>query len=294
MLKPDVKFLKDHAEDHLEQFTKEARLARSTQYWRCLYSKVDPEITKDPARKKIAETFLESSFDSAHDIRAYWLVSGHLFIFFQGPARAIISEYETFLDSISLGETRPEYHFFWELNQFWGYFDEVIARALSEEEEASSGQEGDSSSAYSKDFKISDEQKRARQVRYKPLLLIVEDDRVTRHMLQASMEKYCDIVVAWNLAQGYKLYQHMLPNIAFLDIRLPDGDGQSLAGAFCENDPEAFVVMVSGALSKAKAQKCIDAGAKGCVVKPAREEALLKFIDQYNRRRNKGAAPISF
>jgi DNA-binding NtrC family response regulator len=123
---------------------------------------------------------------------------------------------------------------------------------------------------------------RQRRERYKPLLLIVEDDRVTRHMLQAAMEKYCDITVAWNLQQAEYFYQSTLPNIVFLDIELPDGDGQSLAKKLCEQDDEAFVVMVSGKLNQDRVEQCMHFGVKGVVAKPAHEDKLLPLIDRYN------------
>lgn len=284
---PDIIFLKNHPEEHLEQFTREARSSQNETAWRCLYAQLDPNITKEPLSKNIASNFLKTTFDEDADkVKAFWLASGHLFIFFQGPVRAVIKDYESFLDFVGEGR-RPDYHFFWELQEFRGYFDQVLTGAL-ENQSASKAEE--TQTVKTDRFSISEELNRGRQVRYKPLLLIVEDDRVTRHLLQATMEKYCDIAVAWNAEQAQTFYKTMLPNIAFLDIKLPDGDGQELAELFCSHDPESFVVMVSGALDNEKIARCIKAGVKGTVAKPATEKKLLEFIDQYNKTKQQRAA----
>ena len=287
---PDIVFIKDHAAEHLQKFTDEARTSKQETAWRCLYAALNPEITQEPVKRNIAKTFLSSAFDSTFEVKAFWLKSGHLFIFFQGPVRKVIKDYEVFLDSLSEDEQRIQYHFFWKINEFWGYFDEVLVRIVeTPPAEGISKAQAENSEAPDT-FIISEDLHRQRIARYKPLLLIVEDDRVTRHMLQASMEKYCDIAVAWDAKQAQAFYQEMLPNIAFLDIELPDGDGQDLAELFCSYDPESFVVMVSGALSPDKVERCLKAGVKGTVKKPAQEAQLLKYVDQYNKVKQQKAA----
>lgn len=287
----DIRFIKDDAIKHLEQFTDEVRSSKSETAWRCLYAALDPDITKDPARKNIAEEFLKSSFKNTFEVKAFWLVTGHLFIFFQGPVRKIIKDYESFLNTLSEDNKQIEYHFFWKLDEFWGYFDQVLARVIEEKPSPEiSETPSKKTSKKGRIDGITEELHRQRQARYKPLLLIVEDDRVTRHFLQAIMEKYCDIAVAWNAEQAREFYKSMLPNITFLDIELPDGDGQELAELFCSHDPESFVVMVSGALDDAKIERCFRAGVKGTVSKPAGEAPLLKFIDQYNKTQRKHEA----
>lgn len=284
---PEIQFIKECATEHLEQFTEKARTLKGEEQWRCLYAMLDPEITKESSSKNIAMTFLKTTFSKdADEVAAFWLYSGHLFIFFQGPVRAVIKDYESFLDFVSDGE-RPDYHFFWALQEFWGYFDQVLTDAI---EDKPSLEAPKTKPTKTEALTIAEDLRRQRQSRYKPLLLIVEDDRVTRHMLQAAMEKYCDITIAWNAQQAREFYQTRLPNITFLDIELPDGDGQELAELFCSHDTESFVVMVSGALDNEKTARCIKAGVKGTIAKPAQEAQLLKFIDQYNKAKQQKPA----
>jgi hypothetical protein len=80
----DIIFVKDNATQHLDQFTEDVRAAHNEAVWRCLYVALDPEIIKEPAKKTIATAFLESAFDHAFEVQAFWLHSGHLFIFSRG------------------------------------------------------------------------------------------------------------------------------------------------------------------------------------------------------------------
>ncbi|MEZ5918967.1 MAG: response regulator [Alphaproteobacteria bacterium] len=282
-----IHFLKDYGTQHLKDFIKDARRTEGGMPWRCLYSLVDPVVTKELSRKHIAASSLKSALDdNADDIQVFWLSSGHLFIFFQGPVRAVIKNYESFLDFISNGR-RPDYHFFWEIPELEGYFDQLLNDAIGSED---SPPASETRKTEQNDFSITPELARQRQIRFRPLLLIVEDDRVTRHILQASMEKYCDIAIAWTAEQAVRLYKTMLPNNAFLEIELPDGDGQELAELFCALDSESFIVMISGMLNHEKTHRCLRAGVRECVAKPAQEQELLELIDRYRRTRVRNSA----
>lgn len=291
---PKIKFMKNHAETHLTDFANTLRSSNTGTAWRCLYTALDPTITTDPLKKNIAEEFLRTSFEKAFDVEVFWLSSGHLFIFFQGPVRAVIKEYESFLSSLSDDNDRADYHFFWEISEFWGYFDEVLASVTKNKTKKppAPSEQPEEEKPPQSDFIISADLQRQRNTRYKPLLLIVEDDRVTRHFIQSIMEKYCDIAIAWDAEQAQKLYQALLPNITFLDIELPDGDGRNLAELFCTHDHSSFIVMVSGSLSPDNVERCLRAGVKGTVAKPIKEAPLLKFIDRHNKEKNQRQTTI--
>lgn len=291
---PDIIFIKDNAAMYLRKFSNKVRTSQKEKGWRCLYTMFNPEITKDLLKRNIVSAFLKTAFSDMFDVKAFWLTSGHLFIFFQGPVRGVIKNYEEFLANFSVEGEKGchEYHFFWELDEFFGYFDEILAH-LIEDSPSQSCSGSQRKEEIIKDVAvISKDLYRQRIMRYKPLLLIVEDDRITRHFLQAIMEKYCDIAVAWNASQARKIYHEMLPDITFLDIDLPDGDGCELAELFSCYDKNSFIVMVSGTLSSENIERCLRAGVKGAVKKPAKEGELLKFIDQYNQIKQSRVAAL--
>ncbi|MCK6419165.1 MAG: response regulator [Alphaproteobacteria bacterium] len=291
---PDIRVLRDRgAQKHLEKFTAEARAGKNPNAWRCLHCRMHGHLIKEPARRDIAVQFLRQALAEADEARAYWLASGHLFIFFQGQVRTIIKNFEHFLDVVDDHKERPQYHFFWELSRFWGYFDQVLFRVLGEspffvvDAGPRAGVKGKGKTKPAMNFQK--ELHAQRRQRYKPLLLIVEDDRTTRHFLQAIMERYCDITIAWNVEQARRSYKEMLPNMAFLDIMLPDGNGQNLAEEFCQSDPDAFVVMISGSISNEVVERCQDLGVKGFIAKPVQEDRLLHFVNVYHQLRKESA-----
>ena len=217
---PHIEIINTSTEKHLENFSEKIRAEHQSNRWRCLYTNHDPELIRDPCCKSIIIQFLKTTFDDADTTEVFWSTNGHLFIFFQGPVRPVVKSYEQFLDAISMDGKKIPYRFFWEIQDFWGYFDEILAETFRKDEKA----EKNSERIIMIDNSLDKELVQQRVRRYKPLLMIVEDDATTRHFLQSAMEQYCDIVVAWNVQQAIALYEVMLPNIAFLDIELPDGN----------------------------------------------------------------------
>lgn len=262
---PNIHIVRDDVEKTLEGFTEKTRVFGGS-VWRCLYADMSADVEKQPDKKYKIPRLLKDFFSEADHAEIFWLPSGKLFVFFQGPVRAVIREFDEFLFDVA-GQNKSDknaYHFFWELDHFWGYFDEILVNIF----------EG---------CDVQDIVVCHRKHRHKPLLLILEDDRVTRHLLETMMNKHCDIVVAWNAVQAEKLYKDLRPNIAFLDVQVPFGDGEDLAATLCEYDPEAFIVIVSGALNPAREKRCFEAGVKGCVHKPPEEEKLVAFLKTYHQ-----------
>lgn len=313
-----VRFVRDHKDRYFKGFIDKLRTAKDMGGWRCLNATLDPEIVKAPFQKKILKTFIESAFETTFDFIVFCFSTGHIFVFFQGPTRKIIKDFEILLNSLKSDRKKIEYHFFWELKGFWIFYDTFIDVKLGEKDEEGpednefadlklsdfdidiqdpseqdSGQQGDTDekedirevNVFSEPYTLEPIGLEQRGRRYKPLMMIVEDDNTTRHMLQAATEKYGDISVAWDVEQAMNLYRKVIPSIVFLDIELPDGNGQDLVELFCQTDPEAFVVMVSGSLSQDRINRCLKAGAKGFIAKPASEARLLRFIHEYNKDR---------
>lgn len=272
-IQPKIHIIKDDTEKTLELFTQSAR-EESAEKWRCLYANIEKDLVTDPESKAIVFQFLKESFFDADNVTVYIHPEGHLFIFFQGYVRSCIRSFETFLDQIKSDKSneRADYNFFWEIDHFWGYFDEVLSRTLQQPNQTRSATE----TALN-----------ARSRRAKPLLLILEDDRTTRHFLHAMMREHCDIVVTWNAQRAEKLYKDLMPNLAFLDVEVPYGDGEDLAKKLCRYDQNAFIVMISGSLTPAREKRCLDYGVKGCVSKPPQRETLLGYLELYKSEKEK-------
>lgn len=111
-------------------------------------------------------------------------------------------------------------------------------------------------------------------------VLLIDDDRTTRRLVTAELKDYCKLAEAPDASQGISLYNHLHPDIVFMDIELPDGSGNDLLKWMMQNDPGAFVVMFSGHNDAKTVKKSIDMGAQGFVSKPFDIQRMLHFIDQ--------------
>lgn len=110
-------------------------------------------------------------------------------------------------------------------------------------------------------------------------VLLIEDDRSTRRLVKTGIKDHCELIEAPDASQGISAYSASLPDIVFLDIELPDGNGQSILQWIMRNDPGAFVVMFSGHYDIQNVTQSITAGAKGFIIKPFDVQKMLHFID---------------
>ncbi|MGB0719281.1 MAG: response regulator [Bdellovibrionales bacterium] len=114
----------------------------------------------------------------------------------------------------------------------------------------------------------------------KPSVLLIEDDRTLRRMVRAEIGEHCDLLVAGNMQLGSKLYKTESPDLAFIDINLPDGNGHDLLDWMLKVDPHTFAVMFSGHSDNDSVYKSVEMGARGFVSKPFDAHKMLFFIGQ--------------
>ncbi|QTD40565.1 response regulator transcription factor [Sporosarcina sp. Te-1] len=64
----------------------------------------------------------------------------------------------------------------------------------------------------------------------KPRILVVDDEGDLRHLMKAALMKegFTEIETAGSVQEGWEQFNAFSPNIAILDIMLPDGDGYEL------------------------------------------------------------------
>src|SRR2546426_6858381 len=72
-----------------------------------------------------------------------------------------------------------------------------------------------------------------------PSLLIVEDEPVlAQNLVKAFAGQGFDVEVAGRIADAKRLVASRLPDVALLDLRLPDGSGLDLLAVLVREDPE--------------------------------------------------------
>ena len=112
-------------------------------------------------------------------------------------------------------------------------------------------------------------------------VLLVEDDPLIRQTETDFLESFGAKVISTDtIKEGLRLAQHQSPDMAFLDLRLPDGDGLTLLREMQAAEITIPVVMISGLATIQDAVTAIQLGAIDFLVKPA---SIAQLESAYRR-----------
>ena len=113
-------------------------------------------------------------------------------------------------------------------------------------------------------------------------LVIVDDHEALREGLVALLEAHGLEVVgtAGNVAAGIDLVDHDDPDVAVVDIRLPDGSGIELTRELLERRPTLGVVLYTGDSDAELLYSGLDSGARGYALKAGSMQELVEAIDR--------------
>lgn len=124
-------------------------------------------------------------------------------------------------------------------------------------------------------------------------ILIVEDNVNARDMLQAVLElEGHEVAVATSGSQGIEMIEFQRPEVALVDIGLPDLDGYELARrvrAHAENDAVCLVAL-TGYGQPEDRRRALEAGFDAHLVKPVEMEQLTDLFHQIRVARPKERA----
>jgi Response regulator containing CheY-like receiver domain and AraC-type DNA-binding domain len=111
-------------------------------------------------------------------------------------------------------------------------------------------------------------------------VLVVDDAAFMRLSLKTILERngYEVIGEAVNGKDAIEKYKILQPEIVTMDITMPDMDGIQGLSEIIKFDPKANVVMLSAMGQETRIREAITIGAKGFVVKPFKEESLIKAL----------------
>ena len=114
-------------------------------------------------------------------------------------------------------------------------------------------------------------------------ILIVDDSRISRRVLRASLEKLGHTVIAeaGNGDEALRLYDEQKPDLVTMDITMPGMDGIECLFRIREKDPDAKVVMITAAGTNDKMVKAVKYGCVDYIVKPFEEETLAETIKKH-------------
>jgi DNA-binding NarL/FixJ family response regulator len=113
-------------------------------------------------------------------------------------------------------------------------------------------------------------------------LVIVDDHEALREGLAALLGAHGLHVVgaAGNVAAGLDLITHADPDVAIVDIRLPDGSGIDLCRDLLAERPELGVMLYTGDADAELLYDGLDSGARGYALKAGSMEELVSAIER--------------
>lgn len=111
-------------------------------------------------------------------------------------------------------------------------------------------------------------------------ILIIDDHPLLRSGLGRlfAIEFGATIVEAATAAEGVKLFGQAKPDIAVLDLNLPDQGGLSVLRRIREDDPEARVIVLSMHDDALSAAACLRGGAIAYLSKSAEPALILEAV----------------
>ena len=114
-------------------------------------------------------------------------------------------------------------------------------------------------------------------------VLIVDDDRATSAGMADVVEEWgYEPEVADTVKAGWASITKLLPDVAIVDLKLPDGSGLDLLHRVKENYPDVSVVILTGHATVDSAVKALKVGAEDYVTKPVdlpRLQVILKSVE---------------
>lgn len=115
------------------------------------------------------------------------------------------------------------------------------------------------------------------------VLVVEDDDRVARGLVRALLREGYRVVRAADLAEAHELIAEQVPDLALVDMGLPDGHGSDVVRRLREH-PATGVLVVTAQGEEADRVVGLRAGADDYVVKPFSLAELMARIEAVSRR----------
>jgi two-component system response regulator DevR len=112
-------------------------------------------------------------------------------------------------------------------------------------------------------------------------LLIIDDHEMVREGLKAMLTAEPDFEIvgdAANAEQAFELLERLRPDVILLDVRLPGVSGIDFCRTVTERYPKTAVIILTTFTDETLVAQCIQAGARGYIVKDIERFDLKRSI----------------
>jgi two-component system, NarL family, response regulator DevR len=117
-------------------------------------------------------------------------------------------------------------------------------------------------------------------------ILLVDDHEMVREGLKAMLQSEPDLEVVAETGLGQEvpaLLDRTRPDIVLLDVRLPDMSGVEVCRQATSSHPDVKVIMLTTFVDPDLVDECINAGARGYLVKDVRGMSLKENVRAVSR-----------
>ena len=117
-------------------------------------------------------------------------------------------------------------------------------------------------------------------------IFIADDNRLLREGLASMLSEIDDITIAGIASSGNQALEQikqLLPEVALLDIGMPDKDGLEVTRMLRQDAPTVKIIILGMPDLTDEIMTCIEAGASGYVLKEASFEYLIESIYSVQR-----------
>lgn len=113
-------------------------------------------------------------------------------------------------------------------------------------------------------------------------VLIVDDAAFMRISIKRILEKngYKVVGEAENGIDAIQKYFELMPDIVTMDITMPEMNGLEALKVIMSKDRNANILMISAMGQETMVKDAVLSGAKGFIVKPFKEEAMINALNK--------------
>lgn len=110
-------------------------------------------------------------------------------------------------------------------------------------------------------------------------ILVIDDERLLCDLLQEMLRRHGhEVFTAYSGREGIALHKERRPNFTLLDLHLPDMNGIEVLTRIRESDPQAAVMILTGAASDKLEREARELGVTDFLVKGLSPEVLIGVV----------------
>ena len=117
-------------------------------------------------------------------------------------------------------------------------------------------------------------------------VLIVDDNEMMRSVLRLTIQSDAYEVVgdASCCRTGMEQINRLRPDVAILDVHMPNGNGLDMFKEIKEIFPQMVVLMVTASSERETVQTAMQEGADGFIIKPFKSGTVLDVLEKSKKK----------